>query len=160
MQQNKNLSRLFNPDEFWRFACEFYDEAQIKDLCLEGQNEFQLNVNMLLLCCWLEQHNLAIAEGDFRLLQEAIAQSDRHLKVLRKQRNALAKGSEEYQGLLQQELVSERQQQQILLDALTICSLLRSENHCVCAYLSCHDIAPGQWAQRLLKAFTRSEKKT
>lgn len=45
------LTRLDNP--FWRFSIGVYQHEEVKKACLSFQEEQHVNVNVLLLCCWL-----------------------------------------------------------------------------------------------------------
>lgn len=44
--------------DFWNFSLQLYARPQVADLCVQLQDAYQLNVNLLLWCCWLEQQAL------------------------------------------------------------------------------------------------------
>ena len=39
-------------NSFWQFSLGFYDQPSVASQCLDLQNEFGLDVNILLLCIW------------------------------------------------------------------------------------------------------------
>ena len=41
--------------DFWNFSLRLYTQPQVADLCVQLQDTYQVNVNLLLWCCWLEQ---------------------------------------------------------------------------------------------------------
>ena len=46
--------------DFWNFSLRLYARPQVADLCLQLQDTYQLNVNLLLWCCWLEQQAISL----------------------------------------------------------------------------------------------------
>lgn len=46
--------------DFWNFSLRLYARPQIADLCVELQDAYHLNVNLLLWCCWLEQQAIEL----------------------------------------------------------------------------------------------------
>lgn len=42
-----------NENPFWQFSLEFYAQAGVPALCLELQDDFNADVNIVLFCCWL-----------------------------------------------------------------------------------------------------------
>ena len=43
------------PSEFWDFSVEVYARPEVSKLCLELQNNYGTDINMLLFACWLGQ---------------------------------------------------------------------------------------------------------
>lgn len=41
------------PCEFWDFSLEVYDRPEVRKLCLDLQDNYGADVNMLLFACWL-----------------------------------------------------------------------------------------------------------
>lgn len=114
---------MFSANQFWQYSLAFYASPRVKDVCLELQDRYGFNVNMLLLCGYLEQKSLRLSRADLRILLKNIAQIDQQTRLIRKKR-VIAKKAEpaHYQQLLREELALEKQQQQQLIKSLaTIC---------------------------------------
>lgn len=104
-------------DSFWDFSCEIY--KQVKSDMLRLQDNYQLNVNLLLFCCFmdLKQHTLSVTQWQIVLYE--LTQSEQQLKTLRSRRKAAKSTSaQKYNALLEQELVLERKQQHQIIDAV------------------------------------------
>jgi uncharacterized protein (TIGR02444 family) len=43
----------FPPNEFWDFSVRLYGKPDVADACLALQDRHGVNVNVVLLCCWL-----------------------------------------------------------------------------------------------------------
>ena len=67
--------------DFWDFSLSHY--RQSKKICLKWQNEHKLNVNLILLCCYLEQQGVAIGPAQFQPLENAIERTEMLLSHLR-----------------------------------------------------------------------------
>ncbi len=50
MHKSADASLLDNP--FWRFSTRLYSQASVSTACLELQDQFAADVNMLLFCKW------------------------------------------------------------------------------------------------------------
>lgn len=59
---------------FWEFSVELYSSAGISTACLKLQNEYGIDVNLLLLCCW---HGIQFGQLSETALEEAISFSKR-----------------------------------------------------------------------------------
>lgn len=103
--------------EFWQFSLEVYARSGVQSCCLTLQDDWLLNVNILLLCCYLEEKRLACSIKQFEQLTQSISETDQALKVHRKKRRA-AKDQDKslYQQLLKVELDLEKQQQTQLIE--------------------------------------------
>lgn len=111
------MTRLDNP--FWRFSINIYQHGVIKNFCLSFQEEQHINVNLLLLCCWLAYAVEEIPKS--RLLEACHTIDDWHSSVtqpLRTSRHFVKSlaGSEPWledfsQQLLMDEIISETWQQ-------------------------------------------------
>src|SRR5260221_9331531 len=52
-------------DEFWAFSLDLYAHPDVAAACLRLQDEQGLDVNLLLLCCWLARSGRGrLGEGD------------------------------------------------------------------------------------------------
>jgi len=78
-------------NEFWRYSLQVYAQPGVAELALNWQNQYGVNVNVLLWCDWLESQNIALTE---KLLSSALAGieawDDNVVKALRDVRQTLA----------------------------------------------------------------------
>lgn len=112
------MSDITDTKAFWQFSVAVYETDNMQEICLHFQDTYTLNVNLLLLCVWLDAHHCAINKGDFTTLQDAITETDRELRLLRAKRKGLDRQSDAYRRMLANELEIEAQQQRQLLIAL------------------------------------------
>lgn len=103
----------------WKDCDSYYHQHQA--LCLSLQDEYQVNVNLLLLAIWLDTQDYLLNLQDWTQLQDETYQwEDRVLLPYRKLRklskNCLA--IEEYQQMLDVELMLERKSQALILHKL------------------------------------------
>lgn len=49
---NSKAATSLPSHEFWRYSLKLYSKNLVKNICLELQNHYNLNVNMILFCCW------------------------------------------------------------------------------------------------------------
>ncbi|ABV88815.1 TIGR02444 family protein [Shewanella pealeana] len=99
---------------------------QHQSLCLQLQDDHQLNVNLLLLALWLDMHHYLLPKLQWRQLQQDTHSWERKLllpyRQLRRQSKAcLATG--EYRQMLELELMLERKSQAMILTALKLMPL-------------------------------------
>jgi len=110
------MTHLFDPDEFWSFSNQIYSRAGVKECCLTLQNRYGVDVNLLLLCCWVDRRQLVIAEATLRELEElSESWQTGQLNPLRAARSQLAKGSTPYRVALKHELDTEKKEQRALI---------------------------------------------
>jgi uncharacterized protein (TIGR02444 family) len=57
------------PQKFWTFSLELYDAEGVAAACVELQDAYQLDVNLILFCFW---HGSAYGKIDQELLQNII----------------------------------------------------------------------------------------
>lgn len=116
----KLVYNLDNP--FWRFSLMVYQHDEVKHACLELQTTYEINVNLLLLCCWLAY---AVEPVSPDALEKAAACVENwHKEVTESLRNTRAWIKSHvpqttwmkdfYQQLLVDELASEAYQQDLL----------------------------------------------
>lgn len=107
---------------FWHWSLELY--PKVKDICLQWQDQYGANVNLLLLLLYLQKHQLVCSDSDIDLLQLSLAQQQQFTLPLRQLRRTLPAGldaaaaSQMKQVLLQAELCSEQLEQQQLITTL------------------------------------------
>lgn len=115
-------AQLDNP--FWRFSIAVYQEGAVKKACISLQDEYKINVNLLLLCCWLAYEVEEIPPTDFLPAVHLVDHwHDNVTQMLRQTRRWLYSFEnkelwvEEYaQQVLVQEIISETYQQHILFE--------------------------------------------
>lgn len=129
-----HLKEILNPEDFWQYSIATYQLPEVKELCLLCQEQFNVNVNVILLCGWLHGFGKTLDVEQLEKLLTEIEDSQIALKVLRGLRNDCKKGSEAYKAYLREELEHEALQQQQLLNALANCSSLHSGAHPLTVY--------------------------
>lgn len=119
----------FNSDSFWQFSVEFYSLEPIKQACLTLQDNFDFNVNLILLCCWLDGLCVKLSAGQLHQLKGVVKNSDKELKQHRKLRTGSKNQADRYAALLQQELELERVQQSVLVSTLNSMEVVHVSNY-------------------------------
>ena len=59
-------------NEFWRYSIRFYGEEGIQQICLELQDDYALDVNIVLYCHFLGSRKLGLSSGQMADLQSLI----------------------------------------------------------------------------------------
>ncbi|WP_299801537.1 TIGR02444 family protein [uncultured Shewanella sp.] len=99
---------------------------QHQSLCLQLQDDHQLNVNLLLLALWLDKHHYLLPKPQWRQLQQDTRHWEEKLllpyRQLRRQSKACLE-IDEYRQMLDLELMLERKSQAMILNALELMSL-------------------------------------
>ena len=103
----------------WQICDSYYHQHQA--LCLELQDNHQLNVNLLLLSLWLDKQDYLLSTQDWSQLQSETHQWEERVllpyrKLRKLSKNSLA--SDEYQQMLDVELMLERKSQRLILHKL------------------------------------------
>ena len=110
---------MLSSDQFWSFSCDHYGQQGVKEACLELQNKYHFNVNLLLLCCYIQEQHLLFNLTQIDQCLTAIADTDKQLKKLRFIRTEVKSSNEPaYHYLLKAELALEQQQQNALVDTV------------------------------------------
>ncbi|GAA65133.1 hypothetical protein P20311_2938 [Pseudoalteromonas sp. BSi20311] len=123
---------LLNSDNFWQFACQLYSEDGMQARLLNYQTQQGKNVNLCLLLYYLDSLNLTISQTQLNKLEQSISEFDKlALKPLRATRAYLKANQTEIadyavirKELLSAELKLEKQQQQMLINAVNRLELL------------------------------------
>lgn len=123
---------LLNSDNFWQFACDLYSKGDMQTRLLNYQNQQGKNVNLCLLLYYLDSLNLTISQTQLNKLEQSISEFDKlALKPLRATRAYLKANQTEIadyavirKELLSAELKLEKQQQQMLINAVNRLELL------------------------------------
>ena len=66
--EESTLEEGGNP--FWAFSLELYADGEVETACLALQDEFGLDVNLLLLCCWLGRHGVLLDPKGLQTLRD------------------------------------------------------------------------------------------
>ena len=120
----------------WKICDSYYHQHQ--SLCLELQDNHQLNVNLLLLSLWLDKQDYLLSTQDWSQLQSETHQWEERVllpyrKLRKLSKNSLA--SDEYQQMQDVELMLERKSQRLILHKLKQLSP-RGESSNLGSYLS------------------------
>tara|TARA_R110002126_G_scaffold43555_27_gene124978 strand:- start:3111 stop:3587 length:477 start_codon:yes stop_codon:yes gene_type:complete len=116
------MAKQVSAEALWQFSLALYPKVQ--PLCLQWQDNFGVNVNLLLLLCYLEQQQLSLTSPQLQQLAAQLSdfsgQFTQPLRTLRRNSvNAkLSATQQRYlkQALLQAELSLEQLEQQLLLE--------------------------------------------
>jgi uncharacterized protein (TIGR02444 family) len=113
-------------DAFWAFSLAFYARPGIAEICLALQDRDGLDVNILLLCCWLgwsgqghlARHEVPAVEAGVAAWRGAVVERLRTLRrALKGMTNPVAPALR--QDVQRLELVAEREAQRLLVASLT-----------------------------------------
>ena len=58
----------FPDSELWTFSTQTYQIPEVEQACLNLQNNFHADVNIILYCCWMGEKRLTLALDDILLL--------------------------------------------------------------------------------------------
>jgi uncharacterized protein (TIGR02444 family) len=117
---------------FWQYSLNRYSIAQVKDACLQLQDEYRYNVNLLLFCMLCDSLKTLLCEQSVLSIKNKIALSESHLIEHREERRrAKITGAEaatqkqekqenSYKALMKQELALEAVQQEMIIDAFLL----------------------------------------
>ncbi len=109
-------SKDLNPAEFWRYSLEIYSNRAVKDICLELQDDFGADVNLLLLSLWLAELGLTVDTHGFSgLLNLSNRWQTSVLHPLRTERRAQKRENTSYKLALTKELDAEKDEQTALI---------------------------------------------
>ena len=107
-------------ERLWQFSLQYYSVREVKEACLNLQNQFKGNVNLLLLLKWLDEQQVCFHEQDWRRVEECLGRTEALLLNFRELRRKLKGQVAEtlYRESLQFELQLEKQQQSDLVDCI------------------------------------------
>ena len=113
---------------FWDFSLAVYGRPGVAEACLALQDRHGLDVNLLLLCCWVGAQGRVLDSVEAARLMAAVADWQRRvtrpLRQVRRRLKAMAGADAGRLGALRQgvkdcELAAERIAQDLLHDALS-----------------------------------------
>lgn len=104
-------------EQFWQFSEQHYARPGVAEACLQLQDDYHANVNLLLLLLMLEERGLSLEPTHFLPLLRQRAGLFKQWRQLRRQlKDKLS--TDDYLALLRHELELESWQQQELLQVL------------------------------------------
>lgn len=121
----QHASLLLTTAQLWQFSLNYYGIREVKTACLNLQNQFNGNVNLLLLLAWLDQHQLTIQAEDWVSLENTLDHSESLLLPYRELRRKLKNHVSEplYREALEFELQLEQRQQSDLVEHINTLTL-------------------------------------
>ncbi|EGA72309.1 hypothetical protein VISI1226_20245 [Vibrio sinaloensis DSM 21326] len=117
---SKRASISLTLERLWQFSLQYYSVREVKEACLNLQNQFKGNVNLLLLLKWLDEQQVCFLEQDWHRVEECLGRSEALLLSYRELRRKLKPQVSDtlYRESLQFELQLEKQQQSDLVDCI------------------------------------------
>jgi len=79
----------FPNSEFWNYSTQIWTLPDVESLCLELQNNYDINVNLILYCCWVGDKNLNLNDDDLQILLDTIQPWQTMIKPLRDSRKMM-----------------------------------------------------------------------
>ena len=58
----------FPDSSFWNYSCQLFQIREVADGCLQLQNQFNADVNILLYCCWAGDNRIQLDNVDVQKL--------------------------------------------------------------------------------------------
>jgi len=84
----------FPESNFWNFSINFYQISDIEKSCLALQDNYQLNVNLILFCHWLALNKQqALSQSQWQILVAAAQPWEDIIQTLRKSRRMITNSS-------------------------------------------------------------------
>ncbi|WP_413285691.1 TIGR02444 family protein [Vibrio sp. MA40-2] len=112
-------------ERLWQFSLQYYAMRGVKEACLSLQNNFDGNVNLLLLLKCLDEQQLTFHRNDWSQVQQALLRTETlllHYRKLRKKTKSHVPATL-YRESLEFELLLEKQQQSDLVQCINTLEL-------------------------------------
>jgi uncharacterized protein (TIGR02444 family) len=129
--------KVWKAEKFWAYSLTFYKNQRVQSCCLALQDRYRFNVNLMLLCCYLNQAKYQLDKTNIDALENNIADTESRLNLQRKIRRE-AKGTAEYKQQLDLELALEKVQQSELISALNSQSIIQGNLNNLMTYADHH----------------------
>lgn len=114
-----SVQQALTAENFWDYSVQLYSQSGVMEACLNLQDEFQLNVNLLLFCCYLDSLKHPLLADEIEYLLDSCKQMEAKIETKRAQRRiAKSKDKTFYQALKEEELLLERQQQSDIIQCM------------------------------------------
>lgn len=108
-----------NSDEFWAFSLGLYAKPEVSKTCLQAQDDWGLDINLLLLFGWLAQKGIDISPAGWTGLLAASEHWQTNILIPFREKRRSAKSTPEYETLKSEELALEKQEQQALCNIVS-----------------------------------------
>lgn len=138
-------------EQFWQFSEQHYARPGVADVCLQLQDDYGANVNLLLLLVMLEERGLYIDPAYFLPILRQRAGLFTQWRPLRRQLKAKL-STDDYLALLHHELALECWQQQELIQGLAQIPISTDGGSGLLAYLRLLQVPDAPLWQRKLAA--------
>lgn len=79
----------FPKSEFWNYSSQVWLLPNIEKNCLALQNDHEVNINILLYCCWVGDKNLIINDDNLQALLNAVQPWQEIVEPLRESRKMM-----------------------------------------------------------------------
>ena len=79
----------FPNSELWNYSTQLWTLPSVETICLDLQNNFEVNINILLYCCWVGDKKLCLNEDDVQSLLDSIHPWQTIIKPLRDSRKMM-----------------------------------------------------------------------
>ncbi|EKO3409041.1 TIGR02444 family protein [Vibrio fluvialis] len=115
-------------ERLWQFSLQYYSVREVKEACLSLQNNFNGNVNLLLLLKYLDEQQVTPQEHDWQQVVDCLSRSETLIHSYRDMRRKMKAHLPDtlYREALQFELQLEKQQQSDLVDCINRLTLENS----------------------------------
>ena len=124
MRNTQQSPSSIDQQQAWNFALSLYEQHELAKTCLFLQDNYDFNVNLLLLYTFCDLHQISLTTADIVTINNVCKDSVEEIKLHRKKRQQ-AKSRDQilYANLLQQEVQLELTQHRVIVRELN--SILR-----------------------------------
>lgn len=139
-------------EDFWQTSLTLYAKPGVAQICLQLQDDFHCNVNVLLFVVYCEIKQVSLSTNQLDQLTRAIAKSDEAIcEARQKRRQAKHSAPKDYEALKAKELALEKCQQQELVNTYHQFSHDPNGGSSVSAYLDWKQHPLGHEGTRILQ---------
>lgn len=79
----------FPNSDFWNYSTQIWTLPEVEAICLDLQNNYGANINMLLYCCWVGDKKLSLNDDDLQVLLDTVQPWQTIIKPLRDSRKMM-----------------------------------------------------------------------
>lgn len=79
----------FPNSNLWTYTTQLWTLPEVESICLELQNIYDADVNILLYCCWIGDKSLSMNEDDMQVLLDTVTPWQTMIKPLRDSRKMM-----------------------------------------------------------------------
>jgi len=79
----------FPNSELWNYSTQTWTLPEVELTCLEMQNDYDININILLYCCWVGDKSLLLNDDDMQTLLDTVQPWQIIIKPLRDSRKMM-----------------------------------------------------------------------